>query len=152
MRPPQCAQRRGRRAFRLYTLEGGVEELKQSRWVGACVVAAAAVLLACGGGDNGPPTSPGGSTDVVITLTAGARFSPNDVTIDPGTTVRWTSATSEFHTITPDDSQQPGVWSRATSNATGTVLTHTFNASGQTYTYHCEPHLALGMTGTIRVR
>ncbi|CAN5358604.1 hypothetical protein BH23GEM2_BH23GEM2_15390 [soil metagenome] len=116
------------------------------------VVTIAAALLACGGGYDAPPTGPGGPTDVVITLTADARFSPNDITVDPGTRVRWTSATSELHTVTPDNAQQAGVWARATSSATGTVLTHTFNASGQTYTYHCEPHLALGMTGTVRVR
>lgn len=132
-----------------------MEELKQSRRAGARAVALAAVLLACGGGYDAPPTGPGGPgdpTDVVITLTADARFSPSDVTIDPGTRVRWTSATSELHTVTPDNAQQAGVWARATSAATGTVLTHTFNASGQTYTYHCEPHLSVGMTGTIRVR
>jgi plastocyanin len=134
------------------TREGGLEKLKQGRLAGVRLVALAAALLACGGGDDGPPTDPGGSTDVVITLTADARFSPSDVTIDPGTRVRWTSATSELHTITPDNAQQVGVWARATSSATGTVLTHTFTASGQTYTYHCEPHLALGMIGTIRVR
>lgn len=131
-----------------------MEELRQKRQVAVRAVAVAAVLLACGGGSDGPPTGPppGGSTDVVITLTADARFSPNDVTIAPGTRVRWTSATSESHTVTPDNPQQPGVWARAVSNATGTVLTHTFTVSGQMYTYHCEPHLASGMTGTIRVQ
>lgn len=132
-----------------------MEEMKQSRWPAQCIVAIGAVLLACGGGSDAPPTSPnppGGSGEVVITLTADARFSPSDVTIDPGTRVRWTSATSELHTVTPDDPQQAGVWARATSAATGTVLTHTFSVSGQTYTYHCEPHLAVGMIGTIRVR
>ena len=116
------------------------------------VVAIAVALLACGGSYDAPPTGPGGSVGVVITLTADSRFSPADVTVDPGTRIRWTSATSELHTVTPDNPQQAGVWARATSSATGTVLEHTFNASGQTYTYHCEPHLSLGMTGTIRVR
>lgn len=107
-------------------------------------------LIACGGGNGSSPTGPG--TGVVITLTAGMRFSPNDVTVDPGTVVRWSSATSELHTITPDNPQQPGVWTRVESSSVGTVLTHTFNVSGQTYAYHCEPHLSAGMTGTIRVR
>jgi plastocyanin len=106
-------------------------------------------VLACGGGGDSQPTAPVGT---VITLTADSRFSPNDITIDPGTTVRWQAATSEMHTITPDNPQQTGVWSRVVSTTTGTVLTHTFNTAGQTYTYHCEPHLAIGMTGTIRVR
>jgi plastocyanin len=117
----------------------------RARWIAVSVG-----LLACGGGDGSAPTGPGAG--IVITLTAGSRFSPNDLTVNPGTVVRWSSATSTFHTITPDNPQQPGVWNRTESASTGTVLTHTFNVSGQTYTYHCETHLAEGMIGTIRVR
>jgi plastocyanin len=89
---------------------------------------------------------------VEIRLTANLRFEPADVTIDPGTTVRWVNAANVFHTVTPDNSSQPGVWTRATTSTVGPVLTHTFNQSGQTYSYHCEPHLSAGMTGVIRVR
>jgi plastocyanin len=117
----------------------------RARWVVISVG-----LLSCGGGDGSSPIGPGNA--VVITLTTDSRFSPNDLTIDPGTVVRWSSATSMFHTITPDNPQQAGVWNRTESTSTGTVLTHTFNVSGQTYAYHCEPHLADGMTGTIRVQ
>jgi plastocyanin len=108
------------------------------------------LLLACGGGSGGPPTAPGGAN--TVTMTADSRFSPADITIDAGTTLRWNSASSELHTITPDNAQQPGVWVRTVTASTGTVLTHTFNVPGQTYTYHCETHLNIGMTGIIRVR
>lgn len=108
------------------------------------------VLLtaACGAGG----TDPGDGDGVRITLTSGLRFSPADVTIDPGTTVRWVSSTSTAHTITPATPGQAGAWSRVTSSRTGTVLTHTFTEPGQVYSYFCEPHQASGMVGIIRVR
>lgn len=114
---------------------------------------AAALLLAllcsaCGGDSGGP--SNGDSPQV--TLTSGLQFSPSDLTIDPGTTVRWVSSTTLLHTITPNEPTQQGVWTRATSSASGTVLTHTFTISGQVYNYFCEPHQSSGMTGVIRVR
>lgn len=109
-------------------------------------------VLACGGsGPTEPPDPPG---TVRITLTTGLRFSPADVTIDPGTPVRWINAASLSHTVTPNDPGQPGVWPRASSSQQGTVLLYTFpqSSAGQIYAYFCEPHLADGMTGIIRVR
>ena len=98
------------------------------------------------------PDSPSDPNAVEIRLTANLRFEPPDVTVDPGTTVRWVNAANVFHTVTPDNSSQLGVWARATTSTVGPVLTHTFNQSSQTYTYHCEPHRSAGMTGVIRVR
>lgn len=105
-----------------------------------------ALVAACGGG----PTDPGDNGATRITLTSGLQFSPNDITIDPGTTIRWFASTSTAHTVTPDNTALPGVWIRATSASSGTVLLHTFTVPGQVYTYHCEVHA--GMNGTIRVR
>ncbi len=106
------------------------------------------LVAACGGGGTEPVDD--GTTR--ISLTTGLRFSPSDITIDPGTTVRWVASTSTFHTVTPANVQQEGVWARATSQQTGTVLTHTFTIPGQVYSYFCEPHQTTGMTGVIRVR
>lgn len=105
-------------------------------------------LTACGAGGTGPDNGDPNQ----VTLTAGLQFSPNDLTIDPGTTVRWVNSTSLEHTVTPSNTAQPGVWARATTSAAGTVLTHTFTVSGQVYNYFCEPHQSTGMTGVIRVR
>lgn len=89
-----------------------------------------------------------------IRLTAGQEFSPAALTIPAGTTVRWINEAAMFHTVTPENESQPGVWSRRTTNSTGVVFEHTFTASGQTYRYRCEPHssgFTSGMVGVIQV-
>ncbi|HUF26196.1 MAG TPA: plastocyanin/azurin family copper-binding protein [Gemmatimonadaceae bacterium] len=121
------------------------------RALAAPVLAAALVAsLACSGG--GPSQPPPGQQIVDIRLTSGLRFSSADVTIDPGTTIRWVNDGAIFHTVTPNDPNQAGVWNRTETTSAGVVLTHTFTTSGQTYAYHCEPHVSMGMTGVIRVR
>lgn len=107
-----------------------------------------AALPACGGDGTGPD----GNDPNTITLTTGLRFSPADLTVDPGTTVRWVSNAALDHTVTPANAAQAGVWTRVATSVSGTVLTHTFTVSGQVYNYFCEPHQASGMTGIIRVR
>ncbi len=95
------------------------------------------------------------SGNVVEIRLAGTQFDPSDVTIAPGTTVRWINTESVFHTVTPENTSQAGVWQRATTNAPGVVLEHTFNVAGQTYRYRCEPHsvnFTTGMVGVIRVQ
>lgn len=114
------------------------------------------LLAACSGDSSGPDddggNNGGGGNEVVIRLTAGNAFSPNDVTVDPGTTVRWVNDAAVLHTVTPADPNQQGAWQSAQTNAPGTVLSHVFNTPGRTYNYFCQPHQAAGMTGVVRVR
>jgi len=89
---------------------------------------------------------------VVIRLGADLRFNPSSLTVPAGTTVRWVNDVPMFHTITPDSTAQPGVWTRRVMNARNETFSDTFSQAGETYTYHCEPHLANGMTATVRVQ
>jgi len=94
-------------------------------------------------------TEDGDGSDVVeITLTSSFTFSPAQVTISSGTTVRWVNGASIFHTITPDGHSE---WNRATMNQVGETFEHTFENPG-TFPYFCEPHQSAGMTGTITVQ
>ncbi len=84
-----------------------------------------------------------------------SSFSRTDITIAPGTRVRWINDTSDFHTITPENATQAGVWQRTETNTQGVALEHVFTVAGQTYRYRCEPHSAdftTGMVGVIRVQ
>jgi plastocyanin len=86
--------------------------------------------------------------EVVEILLSGTSFSDADVTITPGTTVRWINQDGMDHTVTPDGH---GEWSSAALNNTGQSFSHTFTAEG-TLEYFCQPHFASGMTGVIRVQ
>lgn len=87
---------------------------------------------------------------VTIHLTGSNTFSPDSVSIAPGTRVRWVNDVAMAHTITPDDADQPGVWTRRVVSAAGQVEEHVFTVADQTYGYFCEPH-APAMRGKIVV-
>lgn len=88
---------------------------------------------------------------VEIQLTDALRFVPAEVTITPGTTVRWVTVSSFFHTITPRDGNQAGVWTREPVPADDQPFEHSFTVAGQVYDYFCEPHESAGMLGKITV-
>lgn len=75
-------------------------------------------------------------------------FSPATARVAPGTTIRWTNATSSFHTVTPDGHDAWQEWQTSGMNETFEV---TFDEVG-TYDYYCSPHQALGMTGRVVVQ
>jgi plastocyanin len=123
-------------------------------FIRSCAAVLAATLVACGGGGDGggitdPPPTPGPQV-VTIHLTSGLAFSPADVTIAPGTTVRWVNDAAMTHTITPDNPAQAGAWPSTTVSEAGAVYEKVFSATGD-YAYHCNPHSGV-MRGTIRVR
>ena len=83
---------------------------------------------------------------VEVTLT-NYEFTPADLTIEPGTTVRWVNQTNTFHTVTPDGHSE---WASASLSEMGETFTHTFDTEG-TFPYYCDPHRSLGMTGSVTV-
>ncbi|HVA90799.1 MAG TPA: cupredoxin family copper-binding protein [Chloroflexota bacterium] len=62
-------------------------------------------------------------------------FSPQMITITPGTTVTWTQKDSAPHTVTSDT----GAWTASAPLSTGQTFSHTFTKMG-TYPYHCSVH------------
>jgi plastocyanin len=93
----------------------------------------------------GLPRAHGAS--VVDVRTSGLTFSPPDVTIAAGDTVRWTrtSGTHNVH-ILEDGTTVPGP-----PSDTWDTVTHTFDQPG-TYHYVCDLHQDLGMVGTVTVQ
>lgn len=101
-------------------------------------------LAACS--DDSPTESETPESGLVQISLLADSFSRTNVLVEAGTTVRWTAQTPG-HTITPDGHSE---WERVEITEVGQTFEHTFDTPG-TYDYFCEPHLALGMTGVIRV-
>jgi plastocyanin len=76
-------------------------------------------------------------------------FSPSNVTITKGSTIKWVNQTASAHTITPNNAAQAGVWPAQNISGTGTEFSHTFDEAGA-FPYRCTIHS--GMTGTITVQ
>lgn len=124
-------------------------------------LAVCAVLAACGGGGGGggggtptqpnPPNPPADPNVVTVNLSEFA-FSPRQVTVDPGQTVRWVlQGTDPTHTVTALDGRFN---SGAAFRSTGDTFEQTFTAADndQTFEYRCAAHAdCCDMKGSVRV-
>ena len=108
---------------------------------------AALALLACSGHSDAPTEPVGGDGNAAVTVRDYA-FAAATVTIDAGKSVRWSSTTGTFHTITPDGHQ---AFAERQMNASGATFEVRFDAPGR-YKYYCSVHRSLGMTGEVVVR
>lgn len=84
-------------------------------------------------------------------------FLPTDLTIDVGDSVRWSNSTGIGHNVVSCTRNEPGCNAQTAQESfdsgfpTGFwSFTHTFTALGDN-PYVCQPHAAVGMTGTITV-
>ena len=106
---------------------------------------------------SGVPSGTGQIVDVAVGQD-GFTFTPDNINISVGDTVRWTWFSSghsvssgppcfvDSQYCSPDDTNCPA----GTLSNSGTVYTHTFAEPG-VYSYHCVAHCVLGMTGVVNV-
>lgn len=73
-------------------------------------------------------------------------FSPQSLTINTGDIVKWTNISGTHNVRANDNSFYSGPAAPAPWE-----FTHTFTTVGD-FPYYCEPHLSMGMTGTIIVQ
>lgn len=110
-----------------------------------CTPLAVALLFLVASCGSDSPTGPqSGTIEVELRATS---FSPSQVTITPGSTIRWVNQGNILHTVTPAGHSE---WEEATLTSEGETFTHTFTEEG-VYAYYCDPHRSVGMVGTIRV-
>lgn len=107
------------------------------------------------GGDDGADDGGDDDTDETVTIAVGPGgenvFDPDEVTIEPGTTVEWTWE-SNGHNVVVDDAPDDADWEGDDDDTynEGHTHEHTFEVPGE-YEYYCSPHEAFGMTGTVVV-
>lgn len=81
------------------------------------------------------------------------RFTPQDITINQGDTVKWINEKSVYHNIrsikkgTPDGAETLKSPALRKENDS---WSYTFNVTGR-YDYFCVPHRSMGMIGSITV-
>ncbi|MDH5019226.1 plastocyanin/azurin family copper-binding protein [Halobacterium rubrum] len=102
-------------------------------------------------------TTNGGTEDATV-VTVGAdgqtRFTPEEVTVATGETVRWEWASSG-HNVRPDSQPADADWTGTPGGENETydsdyVYEFTFEVGGR-YEYYCAPHQSFGMVGTVVV-
>lgn len=75
-------------------------------------------------------------------------FTPNNLTVAPGTTVIWTNQDNDFHTVTSGTRNNRDDVFDSGDIGPGEQFEYTFNEPG-IFDYFCIPHI--GMAGTITV-
>jgi LPXTG-motif cell wall-anchored protein len=91
-----------------------------------------------------PALAQGGATTEVVTM-QGLAYTPPEITVAPGTTVRWVNQEQADHTVTSDEPGGPldsGVLDE------GQSFEYTFETPG-TFTYHCEIHPFMTASVTV---
>ena len=113
-----------------------------------------------GAGATTTTTNPGTTMHTVMVGSGGAlRFTPADLTIHVGDTVRWVWASSGHSVVSGTDGNADNQFCSPSNTAcdnpplssTGATFQHTFTQAG-TIPYYCSAHFSLGMTGTVTVR
>jgi Cupredoxin-like domain len=96
------------------------------------------------GGGSVPGVLPSRITDSTPAKITDVAFEPADLTVAPGTTIRWTNAGKDPHTVTA----VKGEWDSG-NIAPGKDFTATFTQPGK-FEYYCKHHK--DMKGTITVK
>jgi plastocyanin len=82
------------------------------------------------------------------------RFTPANVTINAGDTVRWNNQQGFHDSVSGANGTPNGLWNSSAQFGRlmfpGESFSFTFN-SGGTFPYFCSPHVSVGMVGSVQV-
>lgn len=142
------------------------------------VVPAVAMIAACGGesgataeeasapaqpvasespaAEPGVAPAPGGEViEVRMTMVNGGRFEPSEVTANPGDVIRFVNV-ENVHNVSFPAAQNPGAANLPAPSPYMTAPGQTYELAVDfapgTYAFQCDPHVPMGMTGTLTVQ
>ena len=91
----------------------------------------------------------GSTADATVELSDN-QFSPAQVTIKVGQTVRWKWSGSTHSVVSGSDCSTEDGKFKSGEPASGGVFDKKFETAG-TFPYYCQPHCSMGMKGTVVV-
>ncbi len=95
------------------------------------------------------------NTHVVQVAPSGFSFEPQDLNVNVGDTVQWVWNGATAHNVNSDDGVFFSGLPTVAPNTFSVTFDNTFLAAnpvaGDFYGYHCQPHQAFGMVGSIQV-
>ena len=97
--------------------------------------------------DEDTPAANGGTETILVDDNF---FEPDQLTIQPGTTVRWEWVGEVDHNINPQEQPDGADWEGHPELQTTGEYEFTFELEGD-YFYICDPHVGVGMVGDIIV-
>jgi plastocyanin len=114
-------------------------------------VAAPLAAVVTFGANPGATTAAPVAAEAVVVMTDNMVFEPATITIPAGTTVTWVNQGISPHAVRAvgdafNSGSDPSQWILADG-----TFSFTFDSPG-TYAYICEPHVPVGMAGTVIVQ
>ncbi|HET8864848.1 MAG TPA: plastocyanin/azurin family copper-binding protein [Gracilimonas sp.] len=104
---------------------------------------------ASGPNDDGNGNGNGGPAPSVVGMSS-QSFSPANIEVKVGTTVKWTNGSNVVHTVTSGTNGEHDDKFDSGNIAPGEEYSYQFTEIGE-YPYFCIPHVSNGMTGTVTV-
>jgi plastocyanin len=151
IRTPVASVRGARLFINLFSNYGIMAIQLRILFCSACAIIVILACLAAGCSSHQsaatPAANPAPASSGNSVMIKGFAFSPDTLTVKPGTTVTWTNGDGTSHTVASDAGAPVAFSSDPIAN--GASYTFTFSQPG-TYTYHCSIHPS--MKGTIIVQ
>lgn len=106
--------------------------------------------------EQGLAPAPGGEViEVRMTMANGGRFEPSEVTANPGDVIRFVNVDNVHNVSFPADRNSGAANLPAPSpylTAPGQTYEMAVDLAPGTYTFQCDPHVPMGMLGTLTVQ
>lgn len=127
--------------------------IKKTYFLSTVTLLLFAGIIGCSKSDYGTNSYTNSNTDTPGTnevFVQNISFSPKSITINTGTTIKWTNKDNVAHTVTSGTPGSPNGIFESGNLSNGATFSFMFNTKG-TFPYYCKLHQDT-MTGTVVVQ